>query len=95
MINCKTQPQFIDSLIDSSDYVYRNKTIECHKITQYKSKLIRLIELTPVNTRARVKIKYEYTEEFKMESGVKQRVSLPTTLFIVVVDVKLKQLYLR
>jgi len=34
--------------------------------------LLRLIELTLINNRTRVKINNEYTEDFKVESGVKQ-----------------------
>jgi hypothetical protein len=64
---------------------------------QYKvpAKLIRLIELTIINTRARIKINNEYAEEFKLESGVKHGDPLSTTLFHVVLDVILKQLDLR
>jgi len=53
------------------DSVCKNK-IEC--LAQYKipAKLVRLIELTLFNNRARGKINKEYTEEFKVESGVKQ-----------------------
>jgi hypothetical protein len=62
---------------------------------QYKvpAKLIRLIELTIINTTARIKINYEFTKEFKVESGVKQGHPLSATLFNVVVVVK--QLDLR
>ena len=75
------------------DSLYRNKIVEC--IVQYKvpAKLIRLIELTVVNTTARIKINYEYAGEFKLESGVKQGNPLSATLFHVVVIVK--QLDLR
>jgi hypothetical protein len=61
---------------------------------QYKvpAKLIRLIELTLINTRASIKINDGYAEEFKVESGVKQGDPLSTTLFHVVVDVTVKQL---
>jgi len=46
------------------DCVYRNKIIEC--LVQYKfpAKLIRLLELNLINTRARIKISDEYAEEF-------------------------------
>lgn len=51
--------------------VYGNKIIEC--LAQFKvvAKLIRLIDLNPVSTRARVKINNEYTKEFKIEVRVK------------------------
>ena len=54
-----------------------------------------MIELTLINNTARVKINNEYTEEFKVESGVKQGDPLSATSFSVVVDVILKQLGLR
>jgi len=75
------------------DCVYRNKIIEC--VVQYKvpAKLIRLIELTIINTTARIKINYGYAEEFKVESEVKEGDPLSATLFHVVVVVK--QLDLR
>jgi hypothetical protein len=38
-------------------------------------------------------INSEHTEEFKVESGVKQGDLLAATLFSVLVDVTLKQLY--
>jgi hypothetical protein len=57
--------------------------------------VVRLIELTLINTRLRVKINKEYTEEFKVESEVKQRYPLSATLFSIVVDVILKQLDLK
>lgn len=59
-------------------------TIQCNKT-----------ELTLNSTRVRVKINNAYTEEFKVESGVKQGYSLSATLYSVVVDVILKQLDLR
>jgi hypothetical protein len=49
-----------------------------------------LIELNLINTGARVKIKNEYTEEFKKESGVKQGDRLSAALFSVAVNVILK-----
>jgi hypothetical protein len=54
-----------------------------------------LIELTLINTKTRVKIKNDNSEEFKVEFGVKQGDPLSATLFGVVVDVILKRLNLR
>ena len=42
-----------------------------------------MIELTLINTKARVKINNEYTIEFKVQSGIKQGDSLYATLFSV------------
>ena len=52
------------------DSVYKNKIIQRLAQDNVPAKLIRLTELTLINTRARVKINNEYTEEFKVESGV-------------------------
>ena len=51
------------------------------------------IMLTLINTKARIKIKNAKTEDFKVESGVKQEDPLSATLFSVVVYVILKHLY--
>jgi len=85
---------FVDST-QAFESVCRNKIIE--HLAQYNvpAKLIRLIELTLINNRPRVQINNEYTEEFKVKSGVKQGDRLSATSFSVVVDVILKQLDLR
>jgi Reverse transcriptase (RNA-dependent DNA polymerase). len=77
------------------DSVYRNKIIECLPQYNFPAKLIKLIELTLIDTRTRVMINSESAEEFKVESGVKQGDPLSATLFSVVVDAILKQLDLR
>jgi len=73
-----------DMFVDSTqafESVYRNKIIECLAQYNVPAKLIRLIELTLINNRARVKINNEYTEEFQVESGVKQGDPLSAALF--------------
>jgi len=85
---------FVDST-QAFESLYRNEIIECLAQYNVPAKLIRLTELTIINNRARVKINNEYTEEFKVESGVKQGDPLTTTSFSVDVDVILKQLDLR
>jgi len=69
----------------------------CTKITQNKipPKLIRLIELTLENTTAKVKVNNTYTEEFRVESGVKQGDPLSVTLFSLVIDTVIRKLDLR
>ena len=59
-------------------------TIQCNKT-----------EPTLISIIVRVKINNAHTEEFKVESGVKQGDSISVTLFSVVVDVILKQLDFR
>ena len=58
-------------------------------VAQYNvpAKLIRVIKITIINTRAEVKVKNEYTKEFRGESGVKQGDRLSATLFSLVVDI--------
>ena len=85
---------FVDYML-AFDSVYRNKIIQCLAQDNVPVKLMRLAELTLINTRARVKINNEYTEAFKVESGVNQGDTLAATLFSVLVDVVLKQLDLR
>jgi YbbR domain-containing protein len=65
--------------------------MEC--LAQYKvaEKLIKLIDLTLITTRARVKINNEYTKQFKIKARVKQGVPLSATSFSLVVDIILKQ----
>ena len=54
-----------------------------------------MIELTLINTKARVKINNEYTIEFKVQSGIKQGDSLYATLFSVAEHVILMWLDLK
>jgi hypothetical protein len=70
--------------------VCRNKIIDCLAQCRVPAKLLRPIELTLINTRTRVKVNNEYTEDFKVESGVKQGGPLSATLLSVVVYVILK-----
>jgi len=69
--NIDLHNMFVD-YTQAFDCIYRNKIIECLLQYKFPAKLIRLIALTLINSRARIKISNEYAEEFKMESGVKQ-----------------------
>jgi hypothetical protein len=77
------------------DSVSRNKIIECLTKYEIPTKTIRLIGLTLINTTAKVKINNQLTEEFRVDSGVKQGDPLSATLFSIVTDSVLKQLDLR
>jgi hypothetical protein len=57
--------------------------------------LIRLIKLTLENTTTKVKVNNAYTEEFRVESGVKQGDPLSPTLFSLVIDTVIRKLDLR
>jgi hypothetical protein len=58
-------------------------------------KLIRLTALYLTHTRTRIKINRDFTEEFTVKCGVKQRDPLSATLFTLVIDTILKQMELR
>ena len=77
------------------DSVQRNKLTECLKKFVVPDKLVGLIALTLIQTRAQVKINRDFTEEFIVECGVKQGDPLSATLFSLVIDTILKQMGLR
>jgi len=77
------------------DSVHRNKLIECLKKFDVPDKLIRLIALTLIHTRAKVKVNRDFTEEFIAKCGVKQGDPLSATMFSLVIDTILKQMELR
>jgi hypothetical protein len=60
--------------------VCRNEITTCLAQYNVPANLIRVTELTIINTGAGVKINNEYTEEFKRESGIKQGDPLSATL---------------
>ena len=51
--------------------VHRNKVVECLKKLGVPDKLVRLIALTLIHPRARVKVNRDLTEEFIVKCGVK------------------------
>jgi sorting nexin-29 len=77
------------------DSVYSNQRIECLKKFDVPDKLIRLIALTLIHTRVRVKVNRDFTEEFIVKCGVRQGDPLSATLFSLVIDTILKQMELR
>jgi hypothetical protein len=60
-----------------------NKIIECLALHKVPVKLIRLVGLTLINTRVKVKINNEYTVEFRVESVVKTRKPSLLQLYLV------------
>jgi len=79
----------------ASDSVYRNKLIECVMKFEVPDKLIRLVALTLIHIRARVKVKRNLTEEFIVKCGFKQGDPLSATLFSLIIDTILKQMEIR
>ena len=72
------------------DSIKRNKILDSLTQSKIPPKLIRLIKLTLENTSAKVKVNKAYTEEFRVESGVKQGDPLSPILFSLVIDTVLK-----
>jgi hypothetical protein len=62
---------------------------------KYKKKLIKVIGLTLINSIAKVKIGNQFTNKFRIVSGVKQGDPLSATPFSIVIDNVLKQLDLK
>jgi len=80
------------------DSINRNKITEC--LIKYEIQIIiiiiiNLIGLTLTNTIAKVKIVNQFTNEFRIVSGVKQRGPLTANLFSIDIDYILKQLDLN
>jgi hypothetical protein len=74
------------------DSIKRNNILDSLTQNKVPPKLIRLIKLTLENTTAKVKVNNAYTEEFRVESGIKQGDPLSPTLFSLVIDTVLKKL---
>ena len=68
----------------------RNKIIECLTKYEISTKIIRLTGLTFINATAKVKINNQVTEEFRVDSGVKQGDPLSAIWFSTVMDSMLK-----
>jgi len=77
------------------DSINRNKITECLIKYEVPTKLIKLIGLTLTSTIAKLKIGNQFTNEFRIVTGVKQGDPLSATLFSIVIDHILKQLDLR
>jgi len=92
--NIKLHSIFVD-YSQAFDSINRNKITECLIKYEVPIKLIKLIELTLTNTVAKVKIGNQFTNEFRIVSGVKQGDPLSATLFSIVIDHILKQFDLR
>ena len=73
------------------DSIKRSKILDSLTQNKIPPKLIGLIKLTLENTTANVKVNNACTEEFRVESGVKQGDPLSPTLFSLVIDTVLKK----
>jgi sorting nexin-29 len=62
------------------DSVYRNKITECLLEYGVPTKLIRLISLTLIDTKAKIKVNNSLSNDFKAEFGVRQGDPLSATL---------------
>jgi hypothetical protein len=77
------------------DSVYRNKIIECLMEYGVPTKLIRLISLTLIDTKVKIKTNNRLSNDFKVEFGVRQGDPSSATLFSVAIDSVLKQLDIK
>jgi hypothetical protein len=77
------------------DSVYRDKIIKCLNNYDITNILIKLITKTLQDTKVRVKVNQNYTENFEILTGVKQDDRLSATTFIIVIEDILNQLELR
>ena len=93
-LNIELHNVFVD-YTQAFDSVYRDKIIKCLNSYEIPSKLINLIANTLQDTKVRVKINQNYTENFEISTGEKQGNPLSATLFSIFIDDILKQLELR
>jgi hypothetical protein len=84
--NIESHNIFID-YSQAFDSASRNKIIECLPKYDVPQKLIRLIALTFTNSKAKVKIVNQLTEEFRKVSGVKLGAPLSATSFSISTDI--------
>jgi hypothetical protein len=77
------------------DSIIRDSIQTALYLNKIPLKLINLIHLTLENTTAKVKVNNTFTTDFKIDIGVKQGDPLLPTLFNLVIDTVLTQLYLR
>jgi hypothetical protein len=69
------------------DSVKRLTIPDCLKQYKVPEKLIKLVQVTLQQTKVKVKINSDMTEQFQFKSGVKQGDPLSALLFSIVMDV--------
>ena len=77
------------------DSLHSDKIIKCLNSYEIPNKLINLIAKTLQDTKSRVIVNQNYTENFEISTGVKQGNPLTATLFSIVIADILKQLEQR
>ena len=77
------------------DSVNRSLISECLKQYEVPRKLTNLIQITLQQTKSKVKIHNDMTEQFEITSGVKQGDPLSALLFCIVMDVIITKLEVR
>jgi hypothetical protein len=77
------------------DSVNRSMIPDCLKQFSVPNKLIKLVKLTLQDTKLKVKINNDYTEQFEVRTGVKQCDPLSPVLFSTLMDVIIKKLEIR
>ena len=77
------------------DLVNRSMIPECLKQYKVPRKLINLVQVTLQQTKVKVKVNNDMTEQFEITSGVKQGDPLSVLLFVIVMDVIISKLEAR
>jgi len=77
------------------DTVYRSQMIETLKLMEIPNKLIRLIKMTMQNTRAVVETVHGRSENFSINTGLRQGDALSTLLFNLVLEGIIRKLDTR
>ena len=97
--NIELHNVFVD-FMQAFDSVNRSTITECLKQYKVPEKLIKLVQVTRQQTKVKVKINNDMTEQFEVTSGVKQGDPLSALFFSIVMDViiskwKLEAIYLQ
>jgi hypothetical protein len=97
--NIELHNVFVD-FMQAFNSVNRSKIPECLKQYEVPEKLIKLVQVMLQQTKVKVKINNDMTEQSEVTSGVKQGDPLSALLFNIVMDVimsnwKLEAIYLQ
>jgi hypothetical protein len=77
------------------DSIDRNKVLESLNYYDVPEKLISIIALTLMDTKAIMKVNKEYSSKFEVYKGVKQGDTLPAALFSIAIDIIIRKLDTR
>jgi hypothetical protein len=92
--NIELHNLFIDYM-QAFDSVNRSVIPDCLKQFSVLDKLINRVKLSLQDTKVKVKINNDYSEQFEVRTGVKQGDPLSPVLFSIVLDVIIRKLEIR